>query len=87
MMRAADVLHAGFVCLAALTMFFASPDWAHAAAPVQHAFHRGRADAGAQGDLLEGRFGHGMLGSDASLSQATLGQASGKRPPPRPKLH
>ena len=67
MMRGADVLRAGLFCLAALTMFFASPDWAHAAAPAAATIAPDPVAAGV-GSAIERALGDQGAGDDSPLS-------------------
>ena len=70
MMRAASIPRAGLVCLAALTMFFASPDWAHAAAPAAAATLPPDPVAAGVGTAVERALGDQGVGDDSPLSMS-----------------
>jgi flagellar biosynthetic protein FliP len=69
MVNAAAILRAGLVCLAALTMFLASPDGAHAATPVATAITPDPVAAGV-GTAIERALGDQGAGDDSPLSMS-----------------
>ncbi|MCR9179349.1 MAG: flagellar type III secretion system pore protein FliP [Erythrobacteraceae bacterium] len=66
-MRASSMIRAGLVGLAALTMFMASPDWAHAAAPAAQAPNPVAAGVGT---AIERALGDNGAGDDSPLSMS-----------------
>lgn len=66
-MRGVATLRAGLLCLAALTMFMASPDWAHAAAPAAQAPNPVAAGVGT---AIERALGDNGAGDDSPLSMS-----------------
>ena len=70
MMRAASILRAGLVSLAALTMFFAAPDWALAATPAAAATLPPDPVAAGVGTAIERALGDQGAGDDSPLSMS-----------------